>query len=107
MRPVIGWPIVVVLSLFSVIAFANGEALNEWVKENAIIIQNSEEAPLVGITEEESWLVVLIDFPDQNENADCDQTRASNLIDQSAKEHINQGFGPQSTLEIDYHDKKC
>lgn len=105
MRPVIGWPIAVVLSLLSVIAFANGEALNEWVKENAIIIQTSEEAPLVGITEEESWLVVLIDFPDQNENADCDQTRASNLIDQSAKDHINQGFGPQSTLEIDYHDR--
>ena len=105
MRPVIGWSIAVVLSLLSVIAFANGEALNDWVEEHAITIQTSEEAPLVGITEEESWLVVLIDFPDQNENVDCDQTRASNLIDQSAKDHINQGFGPQSTLEIDYHDR--
>ena len=105
MRPIVGWPIAVVLSLLSVIAFANGEALNEWVKEHAINVQTSEEAPLVGITDEESWLVVLIDFPDQNENTDCNQRRASNLIDDAAMKHINQGFGPQSTLEIDYHDR--
>jgi len=105
MRPIVGWPIAVVLSLLSVIAFANGEALNEWVKEHAINVQTSEEAPLVGITDEESWLVVLIDFPDQNENTDCNQRRASNLIDDAAMKHINQGFGPQSTLKIDYHDR--
>ena len=38
MRPVIGWPIAVVLSLLSVVAFANGEALNDWVKEHAITL---------------------------------------------------------------------
>ena len=53
MRPVIGWPIVVILSLLSVVAFANGEALNEWVKEHAITIQPEEEGPLVGITNDE------------------------------------------------------
>ena len=62
MRPIVGWPIAVVLSLLSMIAFANGEALNEWVKEHAINVQTSEEAPLVGITDEESWLVVLINI---------------------------------------------
>ena len=84
MRPGIGWPIAIMLSLLSVVAFANGEALNEWVKEHAITIQSEEEGPLVGITEQEVWLVVLIDFPDQNENSNCDQQRASNLIDQGA-----------------------
>tara|TARA_B100001769_G_scaffold126961_1_gene99165 strand:+ start:3067 stop:5121 length:2055 start_codon:yes stop_codon:yes gene_type:complete len=105
MRPGIGWPIAIVLSLLSVVAFANGEALNEWVKEHAITIQSEEEGPLVGITEQEVWLVVLIDFPDQNENSNCDQQRASNLIDQGARDHLNQGFSPESTLEIDYHDR--
>ena len=105
MRPGIGWPIAIVLSLLSVVAFANGEALNEWVKEHAITIQDEEEGPLVGITEQEVWLVVLIDFPDQNENSNCDQQRASNLIDQGARDHLNQGFSPESTLEIDYHDR--
>ncbi|DAC39799.1 MAG TPA: hypothetical protein D7H83_03810 [Candidatus Poseidoniales archaeon] len=105
MRPGIGWPIAIMLSLLSVVAFANGEALNEWVKEHAITIQSEEEGPLVGITEQEVWLVVLIDFPDQNENSNCDQQRASNLIDQGARDHLNQGFSPESTLDIDYHDR--
>ena len=105
MRPVIGWPIVVILSLLSVVAFANGEVLNDWVEEHAITIQSEEEGPLVGITNDESWLVVLIDFPDQSENSNCDQQRASNLIDQSARDHLNQGFGPSSTLQIDYHNR--
>lgn len=105
MRPVIGWPIAVVLSLLSVVAFANGEALNDWVKEHAITITSEEEGPLIGITNDESWLVVLIDFPDQNENSNCDQQRASNLIDDGARDHLNQGFGPASTLQIDYHDR--
>ena len=60
-------------------------ALNEWVKEHAITIQPEEEGPLVGITNDEAWLVVLIDFPDQNENSNCDQQRASNLIDQGQR----------------------
>ena len=54
--------------LLSVIAFANGEALNQWVRENAIVIDSDDEATLVGITNDERWFVVLIDFPDQNEN---------------------------------------
>ncbi len=105
MRPVIGWPIAVMLSLLSVIAFANGDAIDEWVKEHAVIKKPSEQATLVGITDDESWLVVLIDFPDQNENSNCDQQRASNLIDESARNHINQGLNPNSTLEIDYHNR--
>jgi len=105
MRPVIGWPIAVVLALMSVVAFANGEALNDWVKENAIKIPPEETGELVGITNDEKWLVVLIDFPDQNENTNCNQQRASDLIDDSARDHINQGFGPATNLEIDYHDR--
>ncbi len=71
MRPVIGWPIAIVLSLLTVSAYLNGEALNDWVQEHAITIDNSEEGPLVGVSENERWLVVLIDFPDQEEAANC------------------------------------
>ena len=105
MRPAIGWPIAVLFGLLSVIAFANGEALNEWVRENAIVIDSEDEATLVGITENEKWFVVLIDFPDQNENSNCNQQRASNLIDDSAKDHIRQAFGQSISLDIDYHDE--
>ena len=86
MRPSIGWPIAIILALMSVGAFVNGEALNEWVEEHAISIGQEEEGPLVGISENEKWFVVLIDFPDQNEPENCDQQRASNLIDDGASD---------------------
>ena len=105
MRPAIGWPIAVLFGLLSVVAFANGEALNEWVREHSIVIDSQDEATLIGINEEEKWFVVLIDFPDQNENTNCNQQRASNLIDDSATNHIKQAFGQSISLEIDYHDK--
>ena len=104
MRPSIGWPIAIILALMSVGAFVNGEALNEWVEEHAISIGQEEEGPLVGISENEKWFVVLIDFPDQNEPENCNQQRASNLIDDGASDYMVQGIGPSSNLEIDYHD---
>ena len=103
MRPAIGWPIAVLFGLLSVIAFANGEALNQWVRENAIVIDSDDEATLVGITNDERWFVVLIDFPDQNENTNCNQQRASNLIDDGAEDHIKQAFGQSISLQVDYH----
>ena len=105
MRPAIGWPIAVLFGLLSVIAFANGEALNDWVKEHAIVRGSEEEAALIGINDDENWFVVLVDFPDQNENSNCNQERASNLIDDSASDHIKQAFGQSISLEIDYHDE--
>lgn len=105
MRPSIGWPIAIILALMSVGAFVNGEALNEWVEEHAISIGQEEEGPLVGISENEKWFVVLIDFPDQNEAENCNQQRASNLIDDGASDYMVQGIGPNSNLEIDYHDR--
>ena len=103
MRPAIGWPIAVLFGLLSVIAFANGEALNQWVRENAIVIDSDDKATLVGITNDERWFVVLIDFPDQNENTNCNQQRASNLIDDGAEDHIKQAFGQSISLQVDYH----
>ena len=60
MRPAIGWPIAVLFGLLSVIAFANGDALNEWVRENAIVIDSDDEATLVGITEKNMELKSLV-----------------------------------------------
>ena len=38
MRPVIAWPIAVVLAILSVTAYLNGEAVNKWVEDNSIIV---------------------------------------------------------------------
>jgi len=100
MRPIIGWPIAIILALLTVGAYLNGEAINEWIRENSVAVQEEEAGPLVGIVENEKWLVVLVDFPDVNEPEYCNQQHASNLIDDAAEVFMNQGVGPDSTLEI-------
>lgn len=106
MRPIVGWPIAIFFSLLTVGAYVNGEALNEWVDEHSITIgETDDEGPLVGVVENEKWFVVLIDFPDQNEMENCNQQRASNLLDDAAEEYMQQGISPNSTLEIQYHDR--
>ena len=88
MRPIIGWPIAIILSLLTVGAYLNGEAINEWVKENSIVIEEDKEGPIVGISDNEKWLVVLIDFPDVDEPEYCNQQHASNLIDDAAEDFM-------------------
>lgn len=106
MRPVVGWPIAIILSLLTVGAYLNGEAVNNLVEEYSITIgEEEDEGPLVGVTDEEKWFVVLIDFPDQQEVANCNQQRASNIFDNAAEDYMQQGISPNSTLEIDYHER--
>ncbi len=105
MRPIFGWPIALFFAAIAVGAFFNGSAINEWVENNSIQVSNDEVGKLVGAQENEKWFVVLIDFPDQNEFANCDQDRAATLIDQSALNYLRQGVYPNGTLEIKYHDR--
>ena len=105
MRPVIAWPMAIVLSLLTVGAYFNGDSVNDWIRDHSITIDSQEKGPLVGVSDHEVWLFVLIDFPDQEEAPNCNQQRASNLIDDNAIEFLNQGIGPNSTLEIVYHDR--
>ena len=105
MRPVIGWPVAIILATLCVFSIVNSEAVNNWVENHSVDTSPQENYNFVGIAENEFWLVVLIDFPDQNEPNGCDQNRASDLLDDSALRHIQQGIGPNSTLKIDYHSK--
>ena len=88
MRPVIAWPIAIVLSLLTVGAYFNGDSVNDWIKEHSITIDGQEQGPLVGVSDNEVWLFVLIDFPDQNETENCNQQRASNMIDDDAVDFL-------------------
>jgi len=104
MRPSIGWPIAIVFLLLAGGAWASGDAIEEWIIDNSIIIE-SDDGPLVGMHTQERWLVVLIDFPDQDEMVGCDQQRAKAMFSESAINHINQTSGGQVELTIDYHDE--
>jgi M6 family metalloprotease-like protein len=104
MRPSIGWPIAIVFLLLAGGAWAAGDAIEEWIIDNQIISE-SDEGTLVGMHTQERWLVVLIDFPDQDEMQGCDQQRAETMFSQSAINHIDQTSGGQVELTVDYHDE--
>ena len=105
MRPVIAWPVALLLSSLAVTAFINGDAVNEWVQENSISIATDEDPIMIGIQDKENWLVVLIDFPDQDETENCDQERASNFVGDSIDQHLDQTAGRDIEFEITFHDK--
>lgn len=104
MRPSVGWPIAIIFLLLAGGAWASSDVIEEWILDNAIISE-SDAGPLVGMHTQERWLVVLIDFPDQDEMAGCDQQRAETMFSQSAINHIDQTSGGQVELTIDYHDE--
>ena len=104
MRPVVGWPIALVLSVLAVSAYINSETLDEWVQDHSITIDNTEPQ-MIGIQDSEKWLVVLIDFPDQEETANCDQERAKTFFGDAANTHLDQTAGRDIDLEIIFHDR--
>ena len=104
MRPSIGWPLAMIFLLLAGTLWSNGDALEEWIADHAIVIEQ-EEGPLIGIRPDENWLVVLIDFPDQDEPENCDQQRAANMLDVAANDHLSQTNGQSVNLRITYHDK--
>ena len=105
MRPIIAWPLALLFAFMAIGGFINGEAINEWVESNSIKPSEEKIGEIVEVQEEEKWFVVLIDFPDQTESSNCNQQRASTLIDQSAAKYFNQSVHSNSSLEIFYHDR--
>ncbi len=105
MRPIIAWPLALLFAFMAIGGFINGEAINEWVENNSIKPSEEKIGEIVEVQAEEKWFVVLIDFPDQTESSNCNQQRASTLIDQSAAKYFNQSVHPNSSLEIFYHER--
>ena len=104
MRPIIGWPIALMLSILAVSAYINSEALDEWVQDHSITVEKPEPT-IIGIQDSEKWLVVLIDFPDQEEITNCDQERANTFFSDAANTHLDQTAGKDIDLEIVFHGR--
>lgn len=105
MRPLLGWPIALIFAFLAIGAHLNGDLVNDWVQKHSITVNEEEIGPIVGAQENENWFVVLIDFPDQAESNNCNQQRASTLIDSSAENYFKQGVFPNGSIEITYHER--
>ncbi|MGA0240813.1 MAG: immune inhibitor A domain-containing protein, partial [Poseidonia sp.] len=93
----------VLLLSASLLMWFNGSGLTDWLTEQRIIIDDGEGDSLLGLQEDEHWLVVVVDFPDHPASDAWGPTEAQTLLDQAAKPYIDQLSGGTSSLTLDVH----
>ena len=89
MRPRFGVPIIVALLLASSWAFSNEDVIEDWVRENQLKIETTEK-PLLGIQDQERWLVLIADFPSQRSSEAWGPDQAQNMLDDIAQSYVSQ-----------------
>jgi M6 family metalloprotease-like protein len=83
--------------LMGVWANLNSDAIDRWV-DDGIAVQNDEPVSLVGLQEEEEWLIVRVQFPGKP----FSQSKANSMLGGagSAASYIEQMSGSDSSLVI-------
>lgn len=89
--------------LLSVLTFALSSKVNSFF-DIEVDSENTEESPLVGLQNNESWLVVLVDFEsDPLENNERQLFEA--LLEQQSELYFTEAVGERITIDVDVHDK--
>ncbi len=91
----------VAILLVGIWAYTNPETIDDWLGEPVPV--NSEESELVGLQQEEEWLVLRVEFPDRQ----FSQQKVESMFDSdgSASSYINQISGSESTLHATLSDR--
>ena len=104
MSPRYGVPIIVILLLASSWSFSNNEALEQWMSENTIFIEQ-EEVETLPLQENERWLVLLVDFDEQPATDALGVNQAQTLLNDIARNYIMQMSGSSTEIQIDVNTK--
>jgi len=104
MSPRYGVPIIVILLLASSWSFSNNEALEQWMSENTIFIEQ-EEVETLPLQENERWLVLLVDFDEQPATEALGVNQAQTLLNDIARNYIMQMSGSSTEIQIDVNTK--
>lgn len=102
MNPKVGVPIMVLLLMASSWAFSNEEVIDEWVRENQLVVEPSSEE-LLEIQAEEQWLVLVADFPNQRASDAWGIDQAQNMLDDIAQSYISQLTANSTNLTVIVH----
>ena len=89
--------------LLSILSFTLSSSINSFF-DIEIDSDNSDDTPLVGLSNNESWLVVLVDFKsdplEQNE-----KQAFSTLLQEQAQLYLSEAVGTPVTVKINIHDE--
>ena len=82
--------------------WVNGPLVESWLAER-FVVEEDDEQPLVGLQNEEHWLVVVVEFSDHPATEAWGTDEAENLMEQAAAPYIEQMSAGTSTLSIHIH----
>ena len=77
------------LFLFSGIwAWINDDTIEDWIVQQ-VVTANDEHPALLGLQANETWFVVVVDFPDHPSTEAWGVDEAENLVRQSAEDYLD------------------
>ena len=91
----------IIIMFSGIITFLIPELIDEI---RPITIIENEEVYLLGLQEEEEWLVIVVDFPDYPSSDSVGINQAENILNEQAVRYIDEMSGGQSILNITVHE---
>ena len=80
-------------------SFINEDVVDTWIIERNFI-ENSSTEELVGLQQNESWLVLIVDFESNPANGNWGADEARNLLNTSASDYFHQVSGNRTTVSL-------
>ena len=100
---IIGIPIILILLSASIFSFANDDLVEDWLRNNSLIIE-SEDGETLPIQNDESWLVLIVDFSDGNNQQANMISAAETMLIPHAQNYFNELSHGTVNLQIDIHN---
>lgn len=94
---------ILICLLLSVLSFALSNNINS-LFDIDVDSNSSNETPLVGLIDNESWLVVLVDF-DSDPLEDNQKQAFGNLLEEQAESYFTEAAGRTMNIDIDVHEE--
>ena len=98
----LGFPLIFLLLSAAIFSFTNDDVVEEWLKNNSIIVK-SDETEILPIQEIEHWPVLIVDFNGRNTNQATVINDAEDMLIPSADEYFTQLSGGSTTINVDIH----
>ena len=98
----LGFPLIFLLLSAAIFSFTNDDVVEEWLKNNSIIVK-SDETEILPIQETEHWPVLIVDFNGRNTNQATAINDAEDMLIPSADEYFSQLSGGSTTINVDIH----
>ena len=89
--------------LLSILSFSISSTINSFF-DIEIDSEDTDDKPLVGLGNNESWLVVLVDF-ESDPLQDNEKQAFSTLLEEQARLYFTEAVGSSVNIEIDVHNE--